>query len=330
MGTGSRLRVTARALLTVVVQLALAGHALAQQTAAGALSAPLHQLGQAAAVPERLRTKFIIGLERRVEFEVFSLTNPNRVFVELPNIKLQFPTLSGEMPRGLVKAFRGGVSAPGKARIVIDVTGPVIVEAALIETASDGSAQLAITIAEAPRVEPVRVADAKHGLPFDGASALGAQGLQPPMPKPAIPPQLRAQGAYKPVIVLDPGHGGDDTGATKNGTVEKDIVLAFSLKLRDKLNATGRYKVLMTRESDTFVELEERRRFAERNTAALFVAVHADYARASAHGATIYSLREGMADALQRSARGEVAEAVVHTKDPLVRSATNDDVGAVK
>src|SRR5262249_45839669 len=138
MGTGSRLRVTARALLTVVVQLALAGHALAQQTAAGALSAPLHQLGQAAAAagPERLRTKFIIGLERRVEFEVFSLTNPNRVFVELPNIKLQFPALSGERPRGLVKAFRGGVSAPGKARIVIDVTGPVIVEAALIETAS--------------------------------------------------------------------------------------------------------------------------------------------------------------------------------------------------
>jgi N-acetylmuramoyl-L-alanine amidase len=269
-------------------------------------------------------------LERAVEFEVFSLTNPNRVFVELPNVKLQFPTSPGNSPRGLVRAFRGGTSAPGKARIVIDVTGPVVVEKAVIETTSDGSPQLAITIAEAPKAEPVRAADAKHSLPFEGASALGAQGLQPPLPKPAVPPQLRAQGIYKPVLVIDPGHGGDDTGATKNGAVEKDIVLAFSLKLRDMLNATGRYKVLMTRETDTFIELQERRRFAERNTAALFVAVHTDYARASAHGATIYSLREGVADALQRSARDEVVESVLQSKDLSARGVTSDDVGAVK
>ena len=114
---------------------------------------------------------------------------------------------------------------------------------------------------------------------------------------------------YKPVIVLDPGHGGDDTGAQKNGAVEKDVVLAFSLKLRDKLNATGRYKVLMTRDTDMFVELNERREFAERHKAALFIAVHADYAtRAKARGATIYSLREGVANELQRSAQGEVSE----------------------
>ena len=112
-----------------------------------------------------------------------------------------------------------------------------------------------------------------------GALGLGAVGLQPPIPRPAASPQARALGAFKPVIVLDPGHGGDDTGAEKNGTVEKDVVLAFSLMLRDKLNATGRYKVLMTRDTDVFVELHKRREFAEQHMASLFVAVHADYAQ---------------------------------------------------
>ena len=77
--------------------------------------------------------EFIIGLERPVEFQVFALTNPNRVFVELPEVMLQLPPHPGETAVGLVKSFRGGLSAPGKARVVIDVTGPVIVEKAAIE-----------------------------------------------------------------------------------------------------------------------------------------------------------------------------------------------------
>jgi len=240
---------------------------------------------------DRARTKFIIGLERTVDFQVFSLSNPNRVFVELPDVMLQLPPEPGAMPVGLVRSFRGGVSAPGKARIVIDVTGPVVVDRAAIEKTKDGKRmQLVLEIVP---VEPLAdaKAEAKRAAMQAGALGLGAVGLQPPIPRPAVSPQVRAQSAFKPVIVLDPGHGGDDTGAEKNGAVEKDVVLAFSLMLRDKLNATGRYKVLMTRDTDVFVELHARREFAERHMASLFVAVHADYAQASARGATIYSLR---------------------------------------
>jgi N-acetylmuramoyl-L-alanine amidase len=117
---------------------------------------------------------------------------------------------------------------------------------------------------------------------------------------------VRAAKSYKPLIVIDPGHGGYDSGAEKNGTVEKDVVLAFGKSLRDKLTATGHYRVLMTRESDVFVTLDERRAFAEKHQAALFIAVHADYAGSKARGATIYSLRESVADALRRSAKGDV------------------------
>jgi N-acetylmuramoyl-L-alanine amidase len=135
---------------------------------------------------------------------------------------------------------------------------------------------------------------------------------------------------YRPVIVIDPGHGGDDTGATRHGTVEKDVVLAFSLKLRDKLQSTGRYKVLLTRETDTFVELNARREFAERQLASLFVAVHADYAQSNARGATIYSLRDSVASSLQRSARGEVSEHVLSDQEITALKNSDGDVSAVK
>ena len=142
---------------------------------------------------------------------------------------------------------------------------------------------------------------------------------------------MRALSMFKPVIVIDPGHGGDEPGRSKNGTVEKNVVLAFSLMLRDKLDATGRYKVLMTRDTDVFVELNERREFAERNLAALFVAVHADYAQAKARGATIYSLREigrQRAAALGQG-RGERKRAVGQRR--CRRSSSIDgDVGAVR
>ena len=76
-------------------------------------------------------------------------------------------------------------------------------------------------------------------------------------------PEVMAAKTHKRVIVLDPGHGGHDSGAKKFGTVEKNVVLAFGKMLRNKLKR--RYKVLMTRDDDTFVSLDERRRFAERD-----------------------------------------------------------------
>jgi len=275
------------------------------------------------------RTRFIVGLERQVDFEVSALTNPNRVSIDLPQMKVELPNLPGDAPVGLIKSFRHGLSAPGKARIVIDVTGPVVVEKAAIEKSADGkTSMLVLDIIAAP--ESTAAAEARATIRA-GALGLGAAGLQPPVPKPAVPPQVRAAGSYKPVIVIDPGHGGDDAGATKFGTVEKNVVLSFALRLRDKLDASGRYKVLMTREKDVFIPLEDRREFAERNQAALFIAIHADYTgRASARGATIYSLRPQLADSLRRSAQGGVSESVLSSKEAALVKQADGDVGTVR
>jgi len=155
--------------------------------------------------------------------------------------------------------------------------------------------------------------------------------VQPPLPKRAERPSARAAKAFKPVIVIDPGHGGHDSGAQKFGTVEKEVVLAFGKALRDKLNATGRYKVLMTRDTDVFVELDDRRAFGEANNAALFIAVHADYAGTKARGATIYSLRDSVAKDLKRSAKDEVAEKAVTPKEiARAKASGGEDLDVVK
>ena len=264
-----------------------------------------------------VHTKFVVGLERPVEFQVFTLTHPNRVFVELPDVRLQLPALPGDAPVGVIKSFRGGRSAPGKARIVIDVIGPVVVSKAAVEKAGDGkSAHLVLDIAPVKAVAP--------------KAELQTIGLQPPLPRPAVSPHHRALSAYRPVIVLDPGHGGEDSGASKHGTVEKNVVLSFALKLRSKLQATGRYKVLMTRDTDVFVPLEERRAFAERHMAGLFIAIHADYAQSKARGATIYSLREGVANELQRAAKGRVSKTVLSNAELAAVKKVEGDVSVVQ
>jgi N-acetylmuramoyl-L-alanine amidase len=196
---------------------------------------------------------------------------------------------------GVVKSFQHISPAPGKMRIVIDLTGPVLFEKKPIEKAPDGKGHMLV-------VEIV------------------AAEIKPPAPTLAVR-------STKRVIVIDPGHGGHDSGARKFGTVEKDVVLSFSLKLREKLKETGFYTVRMTRETDVFVPLDERRRFGERAQAALFIAIHADYTqRASARGATIYSLRPHVAAMLKRAA-GDVA---IETSGKKVTGADTAELGAVK
>ena len=120
-----------------------------------------------------------------------------------------------------------------------------------------------------------------------------------------------------------------DSGAQKFGVNEKDVVLALP-RLRKKLLETGRYRVEMTRKTDVFISLDERRQFAEEKRAALFIAVHADYANSRAHGATIYSLREQVANRLRRAAADEAAKEVMSDRVMRHVSAKEQDLGTVQ
>ena len=254
------------------------------------------------------KTRFVIALERKVDYQVQSLPNPNRVIIDLPNVKLQLPPSLTDEAVGIVSGFRAGLGAPGRMRVVIDVTEPVVVErSAFLGGGGNGPVLLSLDIAPVATDmnSLVQAAVAMPKATVQRAIAGGA--IQPPVPRPAERPDKRAANAYKPLIVLDPGHGGHDSGAMRNGTVEKEVVLAFAKTLRDQLRASGRYRVAMTRDDDTFVPLEDRRTFAEERKAALFIAIHADYATPRARGATIYSLRDAVASNLAASARRQSA-----------------------
>ena len=244
---------------------------------------------------------------------------------------LQLPPQPGEAAVGLVKSFRGGLSAPGKARVVIDVTGPVIVEKAAIEKSKDGkTAQLVLEIVPAESAVDAKLANARRALMLAGAAALGAGGLQPPMPRPAVSPQVRALGMFKPVIVLDPGHGGDDTGRAeqRHGGEERGAGVQ-----PHAARQAQRHRALQGADDarhGRVRELNKRREFAEHNLAQLFVAVHADYAQSSARGATIYSLRESVANSLQRSARGEASENILSDKELAAAKPMDGDLGAIR
>jgi N-acetylmuramoyl-L-alanine amidase len=109
-----------------------------------------------------------------------------------------------------------------------------------------------------------------------------------------------ARSANAPLVVIDPGHGGHDPGAASPfvGPREKDITLALGLAIRDALAATGRVRVAMTRDDDSYRGLDERYQIARRLDADLFVSIHADAAplNDSAHGATVYTLSEVASD----------------------------------
>lgn len=240
------------------------------------------------------RTRLIVDLHGPVSglnFRVFVLPDPYRVVVDLPQIEFGVPPETGKHGRGMVSAYRFGLIAPGKSRIVLDLTDPVAVDKSfLLDAVDDQPARLVIDLVRTDRAAFLRTAAAQK------SSDMSAH---PQAPQPS-PPLLPENQPGLPIVVVDPGHGGIDMGATsKSGEQEKAIVLEFARRLADKINGTGRYRAVLTRDSDTFISLSGRVQFARANRASLFISVHADtlHDPFGVRGATIYTLSDRASDA---------------------------------
>lgn len=235
-------------------------------------------------------TLFQLSLTRGVTAEVYSLSNPYRVIIDLPNVHFRQTDSSGTRTRGLISAFRYGQFDAGKARIVLDTTGPVLITKAAMTNARDGQG-VVLTVNLAPT----------------DAAAFGAgtgSGRQSEAPAPDPLPEKGNSG--KPVIVIDPGHGGIDPGAVGAANLlEKEIVLTVAKRLRQLLERTGRYRVVMTRDSDVFISLSERLALSRKVHSDLFISLHADSIEESfaqsIKGATVYTLSERASDAAARA-----------------------------
>ena len=234
------------------------------------------------------RTRLVMDLSRSIDIAAFTLADPYRVVIDLPQVIFQFPARTGEQARGLIKAFRYGLVMQGGSRIVVDATGPVRIDKAFVVAAADGQpARLVVDLVSTDRASFMRT------LALESRPVREAK-------KPERDTSKRPNDG-RPLIVIDPGHGGPDTGTVaSSGEMEKAIVLEFAQALSEKLEKSGKYRVLMTRTDDRFVPLGERVRFARHEGAALFVSIHADAlaarGEADVRGATVYTLSDTASD----------------------------------
>ena len=241
------------------------------------------------------KTRLVVDLSRKVEISVFALADPYRVIVDLPDVTFDLPAAAGRLGRGLVAAYRYGLVGPGKARIVLDTKGPVAVDRSFVLAEFDDQpARLVIDLVASDRASVQRESVAQKPVAM----------VAPPTPLDAAPrpvEQKPAAGEGRPTIVIDPGHGGGDSGAhSANGDEEKAVVLAVAHRLREKLERLGRYRVVMTRTDDAFVSLADRVKIARDNQAALFISIHADFLskrEGDARGATVYTVSDRASDA---------------------------------
>ena len=236
-------------------------------------------------------TQIALAADGPIEHEAFFISDENgrTVDLALPNAFVGADA-DTPLPTGAVDAYE-----ITDGEILFRLSQPMMVSRALPigPTTSDPRHRLVVDLV---RVAPVRFDraaedDVARRLEFlsDAAPPSAARDLDVESPK--------AAGNDQYVVVIDPGHGGHDPGASsRNKTREKDIVLKTSLLLKQELERAGRYKVFLTREDDTYIDHEDRVTMARNWGADLFISVHADAAgNSSVSGATVYTL----------SARGE-------------------------
>ncbi|MBI1361651.1 MAG: AMIN domain-containing protein [Alphaproteobacteria bacterium] len=245
--------------------------------AAGASAEPLDRVTAVRFVSADDHTRVIIESSNELKYDIFSLSaGSQRIVIDLPRIRWSIDGLTAESGSGkgsgLVAGYRYAQNTASTSRLVLDLAAPALVTRDYVITPrSEGvNSRLVIDLDSTSDTAFVRAAEADRGGHKTEARKV----------------------VRKPLVVIDPGHGGKDPGASApDGTQEKDITLAIALALRDELVATGRYDVALTRSTDTFIELEDRVTKARDLGADLFIALHADAGKdRDTRGASIYTL----------------------------------------
>lgn len=265
---------------------------------------------------DEARTRIVVDYEGDLTPSIFVLPQPNRLVFDLPG--LSFDPMDGTRieARGLISGFRFGPFAPGRGRIVVDLADYAIIDEVLILAALDDQpARMVVDLvrsdAQAFEAEVERTR----------ASFLSTQ---------EAPREHRLDIATTtglPVVVIDPGHGGIDSGAvSRSGVLEKSVVLQFALEFADSLRATGLYDVHLTRDDDVFIPLAGRVRFAQSLTADLFISVHADslVRHRDLRGATVYTLSERASDQIAQQLVDNEARSEMLAGMDVRQTATSD------
>lgn len=246
-------------------------------------------------------TRFVLEMTNAVKPEVYTLGSPYRVVVDLPEVGWSLPPNDIGAKGGLVQGFRFGLFEAGRSRLVIDVNAPVTVKGAFVIEPREGHRYRLVLDIE--RVAAAAFQDHNPAAPRlqappvpSAAAPQAAIAPRPPAPQPQ--PRPRDRGDSRRVVVVDAGHGGVDPGTIgPGGTYEKNVTLAMARELKARMEGTGRYKVVLTRDADIFIPLRERVAISRTAGAEMFISLHADaVANRNTRGGSIYTLSEVASD----------------------------------
>ena len=250
--------------------------------------------------------RVVVHFDQEPELNAMFMRAPHRLVVDLPSTSFQFDERE-LAPRGMVTGVNHGAVNGERSRLVISFDGPFVVQRMdVLENEKNEGFRLVVDVVAASE-EAFENAMAEQ-IQTTGAASVAANGSEQETAS-ATPVQERR---FR--VVIDPGHGGIDTGAEGvSGTQEKTITLAFGLELRKKLEDTGKFEVFLTRDHDIFLRLDERVRIARQHGADLFISIHADAIRLKdVRGATVYtgSDRASDAEAAAKAIRENLADAI--------------------
>lgn len=273
--------------------MACAAGALLWSRTASALSALGVRLGDHGGF-----VRVVLDLSESVPFSLFTLAEPYRIVIDLPEMEWAFREQGVFGGNGMVQAVRYGLFQPGNSRVVLDLGRPATVRKAFLLPPGDGTGwRFVLDLAEASPAEFLQAAGPGNRMGSPDWKGVAVQP-QPQEVAVQVPQDPREMSNRKPVIVLDPGHGGVDPGAVGvSGVYEKNITLAAAREFRALLERTGRYTVHLTRDRDVFLRLRDRIGVARRHGADLFVSIHADSIKNPAvRGLSVYTLSENASD----------------------------------
>lgn len=260
-------------------------------------------------------TRLVIELDQKVQFSVFILDDPYRLVIDLPVVTWSKSVKSGDRFLGVVDRFRFGRFDDVHSRIVLDLNQPIKIERSFSLVSQDArSYRLVLDLS--PVIASKFTPDIGPPISFQNLSQKNEEINKSTINK-------------KPIIVIDPGHGGVDPGALGvSGIKEKELTLAAAFELQAALEETGNYRVQMTRNSDRFIPLQQRVEIARQSRASLFISIHADSIHDKGiRGASVYTLSENASDkeAEKLAARENRADAI----GGLNLKSTDDNVAAI-
>lgn len=246
------------------------------------------------------RDALTLTLSQPIPWRVFVEDDPWRLVIDTSEV--DWTTLNADLLTNLGQARSGRIRA-GWSRLVILLPGPRRIDRAWMQTGQDATIRIALA---------------------DGANPTGPLSPQEWDAAPdAVPTAARPRqtGDRPLVIALDPGHGGVDPGAERDGLTEADLMLRFARELAEVLRRRG-HRVVLTRENDEFVGLRGRSTIARAAGADLMISLHADAVEGGgAEGATVYTLSPGNTNALA----AEIAQR--HGRDDLLLGAGDIEQG---